>query len=58
MSCSTTDFLLNSLQLKGIDGTSLLALIDYMYSGRLTINEQNVQSLLTTGSLLQVNFSI
>ncbi|VIO90663.1 Ring canal kelch protein, putative [Brugia malayi] len=40
--------------LKGIDGTSLLALIDYMYSGRLTINEQNVQSLLTTGSLLQM----
>uniref|UniRef100_A0A1I8EX64 BTB domain-containing protein n=1 Tax=Wuchereria bancrofti TaxID=6293 RepID=A0A1I8EX64_WUCBA len=39
--------------LKGIDGTSLLALTDYMYSGRLTINEQNVQSLLTTGSLLQ-----
>ncbi|EJW71807.1 hypothetical protein WUBG_17284, partial [Wuchereria bancrofti] len=40
--------------LKGIDGTSLLALTDYMYSGRLTINEQNVQSLLTTGSLLQM----
>ncbi|CAG9534532.1 unnamed protein product [Cercopithifilaria johnstoni] len=40
--------------LKGIDGTSLIALTDFMYSGRLTISEQNVQSLLTTASQLQM----
>ncbi|VDN20387.1 unnamed protein product [Gongylonema pulchrum] len=42
------------LLFQGMDGTSLQALVDYMYTGRLMISEQNVQSLLTTGSLLQL----
>ncbi|VDK28585.1 unnamed protein product [Anisakis simplex] len=44
------------IRLKGIDEHSLRALVDYMYTGQLMIDEHNVQNLLTTGSLLQVLF--
>ncbi|KHN74263.1 Ring canal kelch protein [Toxocara canis] len=42
------------IYLQGIDSETLSALVDYMYTGRLLIDEHNVQNLLTTGSVLQL----
>ncbi|KAF1765623.1 hypothetical protein GCK72_005576 [Caenorhabditis remanei] len=40
--------------IKEVDVEVLSQLIDYMYTGRMRIDEQNVQTILTTASLLQL----
>ncbi|WKX93727.1 hypothetical protein Q1695_011188 [Nippostrongylus brasiliensis] len=40
--------------IKDIDGATLASLVEYMYSGRLDIDESNVQVLLRTATILQL----
>lgn len=44
-----------AVQLHDIDGLALKLLIDYIYTGKITITEQNVQVLLPASSLLQMH---
>lgn len=44
----------NRIVIKDIDGATLTLLVEYMYSGRLDIDESNVQILLTTATILQL----
>uniref|UniRef100_A0A1I7XP95 BTB domain-containing protein n=1 Tax=Heterorhabditis bacteriophora TaxID=37862 RepID=A0A1I7XP95_HETBA len=52
--CQMLESVTDRIVLKEIDGGTLSILVDYMYSGRLDIDENNVQSLLTTASILQL----
>ncbi|VDN01091.1 unnamed protein product [Thelazia callipaeda] len=45
---------LECITIKAIDGSSLIELVDYLYSGQLLISVRNVQNLLTAASLLQL----
>ncbi|KAL6736128.1 hypothetical protein Aduo_006514 [Ancylostoma duodenale] len=42
------------ITIKDIDGATLALLVEYMYSGRLDIDESNVQCLLSTATILQL----
>ncbi|KHJ87802.1 kelch repeat protein [Oesophagostomum dentatum] len=42
------------ITIKDIDGPTLALLVEYMYSGRLDIDENNVQCLLSTATILQL----
>lgn len=44
-----------AVQLHDIDAVALKHLVDYIYTGEITITEQNVQMLLTASSLLQMH---
>ncbi|KAK6052090.1 BTB And Kelch [Cooperia oncophora] len=44
----------NRIVIKDIDGATLASLVEYMYSGRLDIDESNVQLLLSTATILQL----
>lgn len=43
-----------TLHFQDIDGATLALLVEYMYSGRLDIDESNVQCLLSTATILQL----
>ncbi|CAD6192577.1 unnamed protein product [Caenorhabditis auriculariae] len=45
-----------TVTMKGIDGDVLAQLVDYMYSGKLHVEESTVQSMLASASLLQLHF--
>ena len=42
------------IQFPGIEGQTLETLVDFMYSGRVDVNERNVDSLLESASMLQM----
>lgn len=42
------------IEIKGVEQQSLEAIIAYMYTGKVSITDDNAQGLLTTCSLLQV----
>ncbi|VDD96380.1 unnamed protein product [Enterobius vermicularis] len=44
-----------SIHLKDIDGDTLEAVIDYIYTGKLKITESNVQKLFTASSIFQMS---
>lgn len=44
-----------AVKLHDIDALALKHLIDYIYTGKITITEQNVQVLLPASSLLQMH---
>lgn len=46
---------LRSIKVKGITGSSLQLLIDYFYSGQISINKDNVTALLTGADYLQLD---
>lgn len=43
------------ITMQGIDATAVEALINFAYSGRVTIHSQNVQSLMVVASFLQMH---
>ena len=43
------------VDLKSVDKTAIDALIDFAYSGKITVTHANVQSLLPAANLLQIN---
>lgn len=45
---------LNRITLQGVDSTALKLLIDYVYTSRVEVTEENVQVLLTAANLLQL----
>ena len=44
----------NVINLSDIDPTALKKLVDYMYSGNLDVYEENVESMLSCASMLQM----
>lgn len=46
----------NLFHLKELDSTALKLLVDYIYTGKIIITEQNVQVLLPAANLLQLQF--
>ena len=45
----------HSVEVKGVDGKTLQVLIDYIYSGQITINSDNVMSLVASADYLQLD---
>ena len=43
------------VRLEGVDATSLESLIDFIYTGKICINHENVFDLLATSDYLQIN---
>lgn len=44
------------VQFEDIDICTLKQIIDFIYSGKLTVNEKNVRNLLVASSLLQIDW--
>ncbi|XP_065177727.1 kelch-like protein diablo [Sycon ciliatum] len=45
----------SKISLPGVDGDTLEMLVNFLYTGRVQVDETNVQVLLTAASLLQLN---
>uniref|UniRef100_A0A1A9ZYG2 Kelch-like protein diablo n=1 Tax=Glossina pallidipes TaxID=7398 RepID=A0A1A9ZYG2_GLOPL len=44
------------IKLTGVDAVALKAIVDYMYTGEITITEGSVQALLSASDLLQIDW--
>ncbi|XP_014235345.2 kelch-like protein 5 [Trichogramma pretiosum] len=44
----------NTIELKDVDGNALWTVIRYFYSGKIELEEENVEAVLATASLLQL----
>ena len=53
--CKMAESKQEEITLKGIDLTTLAALIEYTYTATIVVTEDNVQSLLPAASILQLN---
>ena len=45
----------NVIEIETVDGTTIKALIDFIYTGSITIDDQNVESLLSGAEYLKLN---
>ncbi|KAJ8681151.1 hypothetical protein QAD02_016938 [Eretmocerus hayati] len=48
----------NEIELKEVDGNALWTLVKYFYTGTIDLLEDNVEALLSTASLLQLNYIV
>ncbi|KAK0137665.1 Kelch repeat and BTB domain-containing protein 7 [Merluccius polli] len=55
-SCTTTTTRSRVVLIRGVDAESMAAIIDYCYTGRVTLTEGNVQRVYAAADLLQLDY--